>query len=63
MGAAVLLARAGFKTPTTEDFVWPCLTPHWRVGGADLCINRTVGLTFFTLKRRSIHGQTSAPAW
>jgi F-type H+-transporting ATPase subunit a len=48
MGAVVLLARAGFKTPTTEDFVWPCITPHWRFGGADLCINRTVGLTFFT---------------
>ena len=48
MGGAIPLAREGFPTPTTEDFVWPCLTPHWNVAGVDLCINRTVGLTFFT---------------
>jgi F-type H+-transporting ATPase subunit a len=48
VGGAILLAREGFPTPTTEDFVWPCLTPHWNVAGMDLCINKTVGLTFFT---------------
>ena len=42
----LLAARAGFPTPTTDDFVWPCLTPHLRVLSFDLCINREVLLTF-----------------
>jgi F-type H+-transporting ATPase subunit a len=42
----VLAARAGFPTPTTDDFVWPCLTPHLRVLSFDLCVNREVLLTF-----------------
>jgi F-type H+-transporting ATPase subunit a len=42
----LLAARAGFPTPTTDDFFWPCLTPHLRVLSFDLCINREVLLTF-----------------
>jgi F-type H+-transporting ATPase subunit a len=46
VGAAILLAREGFPTPTTDDFVWPCLTGHLRVVGFDLCINREILLMF-----------------
>jgi len=43
---AAMLARAGFKPPTTEDFVWPCIGPHLRVFGASACINKEVLLMF-----------------
>ena len=41
-----MLARAGFKPPTTEDFVWPCIGPHLRVFGASACVNKEVLLMF-----------------
>jgi F-type H+-transporting ATPase subunit a len=41
-----IIARAGFKPPTTEDFVWPCIGPHLRVFGASACINKEILLIF-----------------
>lgn len=45
MLGVVLAQREGFQGPSTEEFVWPCLTPDlFGVGG--LCINRVVLLLF-----------------
>jgi F-type H+-transporting ATPase subunit a len=41
-GALLAAARPGFKTPTIEDFQWPCLTPNWKIFGFGLCVNREV---------------------
>ena len=44
--SGILAARAGFRPPTTQDFVWPCITPHVHVFGFETCINREVLLIF-----------------